>query len=105
VCGAAGGGSSVATTIEAARDRASEGKPSAKLEHAGAAGTGDSAERGVVDAQLGIVVVRPVWRVDHVGTDLQPSPRRNRKVLGQRHVKSHGGGTPRHVQHVRARTK
>src|SRR5262245_58243739 len=66
--------------------RASESEPAAELEPARAARAADSSELGVVDPQLGIVVVLHVQHVERFGTDLHPCPIRDREILGQRHV-------------------
>src|SRR5439155_9807340 len=70
----------------------SEGQPAAKLERTRAGCTGDPAEVDVVDAQLGIVVVRPVEHVEYLAADLHPSCRREGEALGERHVKRHRRG-------------
>ena len=83
----------------------SERESAAELEPARATRTTDSTKFGVVDTQLGIVVVLHVQYVERLGTELHPHPLDDREILGQRHVDVRRGRASSHVQHVCAWAK
>src|SRR5262245_54338568 len=86
--------------------RISEREPSSNLQHASAAGAGDPSEVDVVHAQLGVVVVFAVERVERCDAGLHaPSRFAEREILRDRRVKALGSRAARHVEHVRAGTK